>query len=75
MTSEEKYVLPLWFQQNQEQEQRQWNAIFTAGQLGGLSMHLDVEALEKFLEKPPADFKYGVVAKAAIQFTKTVRNQ
>lgn len=50
------------------------NALFTAGELGGLAMRLNVPALEKFLSKPNPEFRYTKLTQAALVFAKAVQN-
>ena len=63
MTNQQKY---------EQMEVRKANALLVAGELAGLALHLDVEALEKFLENAPSDFKYTKLAKAALEFAKVI---
>lgn len=48
------------------------NAILTAGQLAGMSFRLDADALEKWLDTNPEDFKYKKLCRAAIAFKRAV---
>lgn len=54
---------------------REANAVFICGELAGLSMKLDTDTLEKYLEHPAPDFKYNELCKAAIQFARVVSGE
>ena len=47
-------------------------SILLAGRLAGLASRLDAEALEKFLESPPRDFRYEKNCRAAIAFKRAI---
>lgn len=52
----------------------QMNAIIVVGELAGVASRLDVQVLEKYLaDKPPFDFKYAKLCKAAIKFAKEIQ--
>lgn len=57
-------------------EMRKTNAIFVAGQLGGLICQLDADALEEFLNSPDRDkiekFRYEKHCRAAINFKREI---
>lgn len=50
------------------------NAVFTAGELAGLAMHLNPKALEQVLDSPDRDkgepFRYVALCRAAIAFRR-----
>ena len=47
-------------------------AIIEAGYLAAIAKDLDVNALEKFLESKPSDFRYEKECRAAIEFRKAI---
>lgn len=50
-------------------------AIFTVGEMAGLSAKLNIKLLEKYLENPQPDFKYTHICRAAIEFARIVRGE
>lgn len=54
-------------------------SLFVAGELAGTSLKLNIDALEAFLENPPADFRYSEryaeTCRAAIVFARAVRGK
>jgi hypothetical protein len=56
----------------QLEEVEQTNAVFVAGQLNGMAYHLNANALEKFLETAPNEFRYGSLCRAAIAFRRAI---
>lgn len=72
-----------------EEEERKGRALFMAGQmmavefiegktsleLEKLARGLDIEALEKFLEAPPADFRYTDRCRQAVELAKSIRKE
>jgi hypothetical protein len=46
-----------------------------AGQLAGIALQLNADALEKYIETAPAGFKYGDLCRLTISFVRSIRNQ
>jgi hypothetical protein len=52
----------------------QARALLVAGQLAGLASRLNVAELEKYLaNRPPPDFNYEKLCRAAIEFVKAIQ--
>lgn len=53
------------------------NAIFIAGELGGLVFNMNVRAMERFLERyrkgAHPDFRYAKLCEAAVVFARAVQ--